>query len=105
MAQVPQGLLWWRLSQAPYKTSSLPLRDSRPARKSKRGTRNPELRTRDRFAIATLEPLQHGACGMKIVVAYSGGLDTSVILKWIQATYSAEVIAFCADIGDRKSVV
>src|SRR5215469_12020026 len=42
---------------------------------------------------------------MKIVVAYSGGLDTSVILKWIQATYSAEVIAFCADIGQEEELV
>ncbi len=36
---------------------------------------------------------------MKIVLAYSGGLDTSVLLSWIKEKYSAEVIAFCADIG------
>ena len=36
---------------------------------------------------------------MKIVVAYSGGLDTSVILNWLKDTYHAEVIAFCADVG------
>ena len=41
---------------------------------------------------------------MKIVVAYSGGLDTSVILKWIQETYSAEMIAFCADIGQEEEL-
>jgi argininosuccinate synthase len=41
---------------------------------------------------------------MKIVVAYSGGLDTSVILKWIEDTYSAEVIAFCADIGQEEEL-
>src|ERR1700751_1374200 len=41
---------------------------------------------------------------MKIVVAYSGGLDTSVILKWIKETYSAEVIAFCADIGQEEEL-
>ena len=35
----------------------------------------------------------------KIVLAYSGGLDTSVILKWLQEQYACEVIAFCADIG------
>ena len=35
----------------------------------------------------------------KIVLAYSGGLDTSIILKWLQETYRAEVIAFIADIG------
>src|SRR5467141_2716304 len=41
---------------------------------------------------------------MKIVVAYSGGLDTSVILKWIKESYSAEVIAFCADIGQEEEL-
>ncbi len=35
----------------------------------------------------------------KIVLAYSGGLDTSVILKWLQETYEADVVAFIADIG------
>ena len=35
----------------------------------------------------------------KIVLAYSGGLDTSIILKWLQQTYDAEVIAFIADVG------
>jgi len=41
---------------------------------------------------------------MKIVVAYSGGLDTSVILKWIKETYAAEVVAFCADIGQEEEL-
>ena len=35
----------------------------------------------------------------KIVLAYSGGLDTSVILHWLKEQYSADVIAFTADIG------
>jgi len=35
----------------------------------------------------------------KIVLAYSGGLDTSVILKWLQETYKADVVAFVADVG------
>ena len=35
----------------------------------------------------------------KIVLAYSGGLDTSIILKWLQENYKAEVIAYTADIG------
>lgn len=39
---------------------------------------------------------------MKIVLAYSGGLDTSVILKWLQETYQAEVIAFSADLGQEE---
>lgn len=41
---------------------------------------------------------------MKIVVAYSGGLDTSVLLNWLKETYSAEVIAFCADIGQEEEL-
>ena len=35
----------------------------------------------------------------KIVLAYSGGLDTSIILKWLQENYNAEVISYTADIG------
>jgi argininosuccinate synthase len=41
---------------------------------------------------------------VKIVLAYSGGLDTSVILSWIKDNYSAEVIAFCADIGQEEEL-
>jgi argininosuccinate synthase len=36
---------------------------------------------------------------MRVVLAYSGGLDTSVILRWIQETYDAEVVAYTADVG------
>ena len=35
----------------------------------------------------------------KIVLAYSGGLDTSIILKWLQETYKVDVIAYIADVG------
>ena len=41
---------------------------------------------------------------MKIVLAYSGGLDTSVLLSWIKDTYQAEVIAFCANIGQEEEL-
>src|SRR6187397_1389857 len=41
---------------------------------------------------------------MKIVLAYSGGLDTSVILRWLQDNYQAHVIAFCADIGQEEEL-
>ncbi len=43
----------------------------------------------------------------RIVLAYSGGLDTSIILKWLQENYKAEIIAYTADIGqemDRKKI-
>ena len=44
----------------------------------------------------------------KIVLAYSGGLDTSIILKWLQENFNAEVIAFTADIGqeiNKKKII
>ena len=44
----------------------------------------------------------------KIVLAYSGGLDTSIILKWLQKNYNAEIIAYTADIGqkiNRKNII
>lgn len=40
----------------------------------------------------------------KIVLAYSGGLDTSVICRWLQETYDAEVVTFTADIGQGEEV-
>jgi argininosuccinate synthase len=44
----------------------------------------------------------------KIVLAYSGGLDTSIILRWLQENYSAEIIAYTANIGqiiDKKKII
>jgi argininosuccinate synthase len=41
---------------------------------------------------------------MKIVLAYSGGLDTSVLLSWLKQKYDAEMIAFCADIGQEEEL-
>ncbi len=40
----------------------------------------------------------------KVVLAYSGGLDTSIILKWLQDTYQCEVVTFTADIGQGEEV-
>ncbi len=40
----------------------------------------------------------------KVVLAYSGGLDTSIILKWLQDTYKCEVVTFTADIGQGEEV-
>ena len=40
----------------------------------------------------------------RVVLAYSGGLDTSVILKWLQVTYGCEVVARRRDPGDRRSL-
>ena len=44
----------------------------------------------------------------KIVLAYSGGLDTSIILRWLQENYKAEVIAYTSDVGqemDKKKLL
>jgi argininosuccinate synthase len=41
---------------------------------------------------------------MKIVLAYSGGLDTSVLMSWIKEKYNAEMIGFCADIGQEEEL-
>ncbi|KXG75678.1 Argininosuccinate synthase [Fervidicola ferrireducens] len=40
----------------------------------------------------------------KVVLAYSGGLDTSVAIKWLKEKYDCEVVAFCADLGEGKDL-
>src|SRR5437899_6805774 len=40
----------------------------------------------------------------KVVLAYSGGLDTSIILKWLQTTYNCEVVTFTADLGQGEEL-
>jgi argininosuccinate synthase len=40
----------------------------------------------------------------KIVLAYSGGLDTSVMLRWLKENYHCEVICYCADVGQGEEL-
>jgi argininosuccinate synthase len=40
----------------------------------------------------------------RVVLAFSGGLDTSVILKWLQQTYACEVVTFTADLGQGEEL-
>ena len=40
----------------------------------------------------------------KVVLAYSGGLDTSVIVPWLKENYGCEVVCFCADVGQGEEV-
>ena len=40
----------------------------------------------------------------RICLAYSGGLDTSVILRWLRDRYDAEIVAFCADLGQEEEL-
>jgi len=42
--------------------------------------------------------------GEKVVLAYSGGLDTSIILKWLGDTYGCDVVTFTADIGQNEDL-
>ena len=46
----------------------------------------------------------HGTKIKKVVLAYSGGLDTSVILRWLQNTYACEVVTFTADLGQGEEL-
>ena len=41
----------------------------------------------------------------KVVLAYSGGLDTSVILRWLIETYRCDVVAYCADLGQGEELI
>ena len=41
----------------------------------------------------------------KVVLAYSGGLDTSVILRWLIETYKCDVVAYCADLGQGEELI
>src|SRR6184192_185047 len=45
-----------------------------------------------------------GMNAKKVVLAYSGGLDTSVILRWLKEQYGCEVVAFCADLGQGEDL-
>ncbi len=57
------------------------------------------------FASPILKVLRMSKSGVnKVVLAYSGGLDTSIILKWLQDVYDCEVVTFTADIGQGEEV-
>ena len=64
--------------------------------------------TTDHYSMMDLQRLitQHLQLNEKIVLAYSGGLDTSVILRWLRENYKAEIIVYTSDIGqalDKKN--
>jgi argininosuccinate synthase len=46
-----------------------------------------------------------GKKARKVVLAYSGGLDTSVILRWLIETYKCDVVAYCADLGQGEELI
>ena len=52
----------------------------------------------------TQTPISAAGNVRRVVLAYSGGLDTSVILKWLQQTYACEVVTFTADLGQGEEI-
>src|SRR6186713_1430610 len=59
------------------------------------------------FSAAAVFPMSDGKTKKtvkKVVLAYSGGLDTSIILKWLQTTYGCEVVTFTADLGQGEEL-
>src|SRR6202049_4768057 len=54
--------------------------------------------------LAMAEPDPQNRSVKKVVLAYSGGLDTSIILKWLQTTYGCEVVTFTADLGQGEEL-
>jgi len=62
--------------------------------------------TKPRKRAAKTSPASHRSASpiQRVVLAYSGGLDTSVILKWLQEQYRCQVVAFCADIGQGEDL-
>ena len=56
------------------------------------------------FSFARQRAISPHCPSMKIVLAYSGGLDTSVIVKWLRETHDAEIITFAADIGQEEEL-
>src|ERR1700754_4929310 len=65
----------------------------------KRARRRTPPRVRPRMT-----PMAKAPAPKKVVLAYSGGLDTSIILKWLQTEYNAEVVTFTADLGQGEEV-
>src|SRR4030088_861059 len=61
----------------------------------------PVRRTAERTAMAQSDAKNSVK---KVVLAYSGGLDTSIILKWLQTTYGCEVVTFTADLGQGEEL-
>ena len=59
---------------------------------------------RRRQASTSATPRPSASSVNKVVLAYSGGLDTSIILKWLKEEYQCEVIAFCADLGQGEDL-
>ena len=60
--------------------------------------------TGDYFLLGRASQFPVNESPMTIVLAYSGGLDTSVLLCWLKETYQAEIIAFCANIGQEEEL-
>jgi argininosuccinate synthase len=74
--------------------------EPRHGRQSRKGSGRDTIKVRDCNQTSNIEDQTF----VKIVLAYSGGLDTSVILRWLKDNYDAHIIAFCADIGQKEEL-
>ena len=61
------------------------------------------VRSVEKFEVDHLSTINYQLF-VKIILAYSGGLDTSIILRWLRENYRAQIVAFCADIGQEEEV-
>lgn len=78
---------------------SLTTRSSLPS-----GARRPSFHTRGSRRSVSARAAGKSGPVKKVVLAYSGGLDTSIILKWLQDEYNCEVVTFTADLGQGEEV-
>lgn len=91
-----------------------PLRNAREVRKQRQScssrlvSRGPRPYRNSNAIVSTRAAAAGGKSApgnpKKVVLAYSGGLDTSIILKWLQNTYGCEVVTFTADLGQGEEV-
>ncbi len=85
---------------APNMSNTAKAKSTAPAKAAKPAKAAPAPVT----AAPVTQPLRGGGAVKKVVLAYSGGLDTSIILKWLQDEYGCEVVTFTADIGQGEEI-
>ncbi len=88
------------INNAPNMSNTAKAKSTAPAKAAKPAKAAPAPTT----AAPVTQPLRGGGAVKKVVLAYSGGLDTSIILKWLQDEYGCEVVTFTADIGQGEEI-
>ncbi len=107
--KTPPRLIFYpsHLSQAPHPIWGVPQVPASPPVDAgfmvwTGGSAPDNFRARFNLLAQRILPMKSGV--KKVVLAYSGGLDTSVILKWLQETYACEVVTFTADLGQGEEL-